>query len=269
MFLIGELINCTRKRVGAAVQNGDAGFIQETVRKQAAAGANMLDVNGGIPGQEARYLTWLVKIVQEVTDLPLCLDSSDPEALAAALPLCKQRSMINSITDENSRFNAVLPLVKEHGTKVIALCMSESGPPSDMEDRVNTACRLVDRLTSEGLVLDDIYVDPCVLPISTGPEHGVALLEAIAEIRRRYPGVHTSVGLSNISFGLPARRLLNQTFLVLLMGRGLDTAIVDPCDRHLMANIAAAEALLGRDEYCVGYLRAFREGKLEIPSPAA
>jgi len=124
----------------------------------------------------------------------------------------------------------------------------------------------VDGLTAEGMALDDVYLDLCVLPVSTGPEHGKALLEAIGQIRGRYPGVHISAGVSNVSFGLPVRKLLNEVFLVLLMARGLDTAIVDPCDRQLMMNLKAAEALLGRDEYCVEYLRAYREGKLELPA---
>jgi 5-methyltetrahydrofolate--homocysteine methyltransferase len=198
--------------------------------------------------------------------LPLCLDSSDPAALRAALPLCKQRALINSIPDEPARFEAVLPLLKEYRAKVIALCMAESGPPAGVEDRVATACRLVDRLTLEGLALDDIFVDPCVLPVSTGSEHGRSVAEGISQIMTRFPGVHTSVGLSNASFGLPLRKLLNQNFVVLLMSQGLDAAIADPCDLQLMANIAAAEALLGRDEYCVNYLRTFREGKLEMPT---
>jgi cobalamin-dependent methionine synthase I len=263
MFIIGELINCTRKRVGAAAASRDADYIREVALRQVSGGAHMLDVNGGLAGQEAETLTWLVTLVQEATDLPLSLDSSDPEALRAALPLCRRRPMINSITYEPARLRAVLPLVKEHRATVIALAMSESGPPSSADDRVETACRLVDRLTSEGIALEDLYVDPCVLPISTGPEHGRAVLEAIGRITARYPGVHTSAGLSNVSFGLPVRKVLNEVFLMLLMARGLDTAIVDPCDRQLMANIAAAEALLGRDEYCLGYLSAYREGKLE------
>ena len=266
MFIIGELINSTRKRIRAAVESRDTAYIQEIALKQADAGASMLDVNGGIAGQEAECLSWLVNVVQDIVDLPLCLDSSDPAALRRALPLCKQRALINSIPEEPRRFEAVLPLVSEYRAKVIALCMAESGPPSGVEDRLATACRLVDRLTSEGLALEDIYVDPCVLPVSTGPEHGGSVAEAISQIMTRYPGVHTSVGLSNASFGLPERKLLNRNFVVLLMSRGLDAAIADPCDRQLMANVAAAEALLGRDEYCVGYLRAFREGKLEIPA---
>jgi len=266
MLIIGELINCTRKRIGTAAENRDADYIKEVARNQVAAGADMLDVNGGLPGQEPECLVWLVNVMQEVVDTPLCLDSADPEALRRALPLCQKRAMINSLTDEPARQQALLPLVKEYNSKVIALCMGEAGPPSGLEDRIATACRLVDRLTREGLSLDDIYVDPCILPASTGIEQCQAAMEAIAEIRARYPGVHTSAGVSNVSFGLPARKLLNEVFLVLLMAHGLDTAIVDPTDRQLMMNIRAAEALLGRDEYCANYIRAFREGKLELPA---
>jgi 5-methyltetrahydrofolate--homocysteine methyltransferase len=266
MFIIGELINCTRKRIGAAAQSRDAEFIKEVARNQVNAGADMLDVNGGLPGQEVECLSWLVNVVQEAAEIPLCLDSADPAALRSALPLCKQRPMINSITDEPARYQAVLPLLKEYGAKVLALCMGAAGPPTGVEDRVATACRLLDRLTAEGLALDDVYLDLCVLPVSTGPEHGKALLEAIGQIRGRYPGVHLSAGVSNVSFGLPVRKLLNQVFLVLLMARGLDAAIVDACDRQVMMNIKAAEALLGRDEYCAEYLRAYREGKLKLPA---
>jgi 5-methyltetrahydrofolate corrinoid/iron sulfur protein methyltransferase len=264
MFIIGELINCTRKRVGAAAQNRDASFIQEVARNQTTAGADMLDVNGGLAGQEAECLAWLVGVVQDAAQTPLCLDSSDPEALRRALPLCKKRPMINSITDEPARFQAVLPLLKEFRPRVIALCMSAAGPPSGVEDQVATTSRLVDHLTAEGMALDDIYVDPCVLPASTGPEHGAAILEAVGQIKARYSGVHISAGVSNVSYGLPLRKLLNEVFLVLLLGRGLDAPIVDPCDQQMMMNLRAAEALIGRDEYCVAYLRAFRDGKLEL-----
>ena len=267
MFIIGELINCTRKKIRAAVEAKDADYIREIAVKQAKAGASVLDVNGGVAGREMECLTWLVNIVQEVADLPLCLDSSDPEAIRAALKLCKKPPMVNSITDESARWNALIPVIKEHKLRTIALCMSESGTPASVEDRVSTASRLVDRLTAEGLELDDIFVDACVMPVSAEPESGRHLAEAIGQITARYPGIHTSVGLSNVSFGLPARKLLNQVFLLLLMSRGLDAAIADPCDEQLMKNILAAEALLARDEFCAGYLRAYRQGKLE-PVPA-
>ena len=145
-----------------------------------------------------------------------------------------------------------MPVLKEFRPKIIALCLGESGPPNTAEERVAHATQLVDLLTAEGYALDDIYVDGCVLPVSTGPEHGKGLLEAVGLITARYPGVHASAGISNVSFGLPLRKLLNETFAVLLMAHGLDAGIVDPCDAQLMANIRAAEALLGRDEYCAG-----------------
>jgi len=260
MLIIGELINCTRKKVGEAAQNRDAEFFKDLARKQAAAGANVLDVNGGLPGQEVELLSWLVDLVQGVVDIPLCLDSADPEALVKALPLCKHRPIVNSISDEPARW-AMLPVLKEHRPKVIALCLSASGMPNGVDDRVATASRLIDRLTAEGFALDDIYVDPCVMPVATGPQ-GKNIATAVGQIVAKYPGVHISAGVSNVSFGLPVRKLLNETFLTLLMAHGLDAAIVDPCDPQLIMNVLAAEALLGRDAYCKSYVRAYREGKL-------
>jgi 5-methyltetrahydrofolate--homocysteine methyltransferase len=262
VLVIGELINCTRKKVGEAARTRDVEFFKEIARRQALAGAGMLDVNGGLPGQEMEVLPWLVNIVQETVSIPLCLDSADPAALRRALPLCKQRAMINSITNEPARLEALLPLLKEFRPKVIALCLGEAGPPNTTAERLATATQLVDRLTADGFLLDDIYVDPCVLPISTGPEHGKSLVEATGLIKAQYPGIHVSAGVSNVSFGLPMRKLLNQVLIVLLMSQGLDAAIVDPCDPQLMMNVRAAEALLARDEYCANYIQAFREGKL-------
>jgi cobalamin-dependent methionine synthase I len=268
MFIIGELINSTRKRVREAVIARDADYIREIAVRQQQAGAQMLDVNGGVPGQEIECLTWLVGVVKEAVDLPLCLDSNDPEVLRAALPLVGRSVMINSVNDEEGRVDTMLPLLKEHQAKVIALCMGQAGPPKGFEDRVETGCRLVDRLTGAGIAIGDIYVDPCVVPISTGHTHGAAAADAIGELVKRYPGVHSSVGLSNVSFGLPARKLLNESFLLLLLSRGLDAAILDPCDRALMAGLVAGEALLGRDNHCLRYLRAFRDGRLEAPAAA-
>lgn len=271
MFIIGELINSTRKRIREAVVARDADYIREIAVRQKQAGAQMLDVNGGVPGAELECLTWLVGVVKDAVDLPLCLDSNDPGVLRAVLPLVGRAVMINSVNDEEGRAEAVLPLLKEHQAKVIALCMGQAGPPKGLEDRVETGCRLIDRLTGAGVALDDIYVDPCVVPISTGHRNGAAAADAIGQLMARYPGVHSSVGLSNVSFGLPARKVLNESYLLLLMSRGLDAAILDPCDRQLMAGVIAAEALLGRDNHCLRYLRAFREGKLEpaAPTPAA
>ena len=263
MFIIGERINATRKRVGEAVLRQDADLIRREALRQVEAGADMLDVNGGIEARDAEFLPWLVQVVQDAVDVPLCLDSPNPEALRRALPLCKQQPMINSITGEPDRLEQFLPLVKEHRPRVIALCIGTSGMPSGVEDRLETATTLVETLTSAGVPPEDIYVDAGIFPVSSAPEQPRSALEALGLVTQRFPQVHTIGGMSNVSFGLPLRKLLNTVFLTMAMARGLDSAIVDPCDRQLMANIAAAEALLGRDEYCAGYLRAYRQGKLE------
>jgi len=268
VLIIGERINATRKRIGEAVTQRNTSVIQEEARMQVAAGAHILDVNGGVAGQEVENLAWLVATVQEAVPVPLCLDSADPEALRQALPLCRQQPMINSITEDPERFDAILPLVKQYNARVIALCLSPGAPPQNAEDRVSTAMRLVGKLTAAEVPAGNIYVDPCVFPISTGGKHGPAVLGAIEQIRNQCPGVHTSCGVSNVSYGLPARKLLNEVFLLMLLGRGMDAAIIDPCDQGLMARILAAEALGGRDPHCMGYLRAFRSGKLESASPA-
>jgi cobalamin-dependent methionine synthase I len=267
VLIIGERINATRKRINEAVLNGNAGLIKDEARKQIEAGAHILDVNGGVAGREIEFLTWLVGIVQETTDVPLCLDSADPAALAAALPLCRHQPMINSITDEPTRFNALLPLIKKHSPKVIALCMSSDSPPAGADDRVATATRLVNGLMAGGVPADDIYVDPCVFPISTGTDHGPAVLEAVSRIKALFPDVHISAGVSNVSFGLPVRKLINEVFLVMLLGRGLDTGIIDPCDEGVVARIRAAEALAGKDVFCAEYLQYYRSGKLDFMKP--
>jgi 5-methyltetrahydrofolate--homocysteine methyltransferase len=264
MLVVGERINATRKRIGEAVQSGDAELIKAEAVKQVAAGAHYIDVNGGIPGKEVELLPWLVDVVQEVEDVPLCLDSADAEAIEAALPHCNKPPMINSITFEEDRLQKVTPLAREHGAKVIALCLSEEGPPKTFDDRIEIAGRLVDRLTSDGIPLDNLHVDPCVFPISTSSDVGSFVLDTVAWIHEQYPGIHTICGASNVSFGMPVRKLLNAVFLPMLIGRGLDSAIIDPCNKLVRANLLAAEALVGRDEFCTAYIKAFRDGELEI-----
>ena len=264
MLIVGERINATRKKIGEAVQNQDAEHIKAEAVKQVEAGAHLIDVNGGIPGKEAEYLLWLVDLVQEVVEVPLCLDSADANALAAAMPRCNQPPLINSITYEQERLEAVTPLIKEHDAKVIALCLSDDGPPKDFEGRIEIAARLVDRLTGDGVPLENIYVDPCVFPISTSSDAGTFVLDAISWIHAQYPGVHTICGASNVSFGLPMRKILNATFLAMLIARGLDSAIIDPCNDLTRACVLAAEALAGHDEFCTSYIGAFRAGQLEV-----
>jgi 5-methyltetrahydrofolate--homocysteine methyltransferase len=228
-------------------------------------GAEILDVNGGLAGQEVELLPWLVETVQdEVSDeVPLCLDSPNGEALTKALPLCRRPPLINSITAEEGRLQVFLPLIREYDAGIIALCMTER-PPTSADERLSIAGTLVERLTGGGVPAERIYIDPCVFPVSTDAQVGVAVLTTLAAVKAKTWGVKTVCGLSNVSYGLPARKLLNHTFMILTMAQGLDAVIVDPCDPRMMAGIIAARALLGEDEYCMGYLTAHQTGKLEV-----
>ena len=155
-----------------------------------------------------------------------------------------------------------LALALEHRAKLIALCQGEGVPAASAAEKVALAAELVDRLTRAGVALDDIFVDPLVFPLGTDSGSALATIEAIGEIMRRYPGVHTICGLTNVSHGLPARKLVNRTFLVAAMGRGMDAAIVDPTDAQLVSAMHAARAVFGRDEYCMGLIEAFQAGRL-------
>ena len=264
MLIVAERINASRKAIRAALENLDAAAIVNEVRSQAEAGAHCIDLNGGtFPGREAELLCWLVDTAQGATGLPLCLDSPDPDALAAALARVEgARPMINSINLEPGRFARVLPLAREHRAKLIALAQGEGVPAASAAEKLDLASRLVTQLVGAGMELDDIYVDPLVFPVGTDSASALATLSAIREIMARFPGVHTICGLTNVSHGLPARKLVNRTFLAGAIANGMDAAIIDPTDAQLMATLFAAEAVFGRDEYCVNLIEAFQAGRL-------
>jgi cobalamin-dependent methionine synthase I len=267
MLIIGERINSSRKRIAPAVENKDTEFIVGEAGLQLEAGANYVDVNAGTfgPDKEPELLCWLVETVQGAHDCRLSLDSPNPDAIEPALKLHKGKALVNSISLEKARYDNLMPLVRDHGTDVIAMCADdEHGMPTDLETKLMVAGTLIEKLTADGVPLENIYVDPLVFPIATDSTYGNVVLAAIEQIMTRYPGVHTMVGLSNMSHGLPFRFQINQMFLVLAMGRGLDGAILDPTDKRLMANLITCNALLGRDEYCMDYLQAFQSGKLEL-----
>jgi len=266
MIIIGELINASRKAVGKAIEEQDAAAIQQLAKDQTAAGADYIDVNAGIfVGREPEYLKWLVEMVQEVTDKPCAIDSPDPKAIQAGLSAHKGTPpMINSISLEKERYENLMPIIAGTDYRVIALCMSDSGMPETMDDRLRIADQLVTGLTQKNVKIENIFVDPLVQPVSVNNSFGVEFLSAVEQITKRFPGIHTACGLSNISYGLPARKFLNQTFMVMAIGKGLDGAIVNPLDKKMMANILAAEALAGRDNFCMKYLKAYRAGQFEI-----
>jgi len=261
MLIVGENINTSRKRIAEAVEKQNTEFIVQAAKSQADAGADYIDVNAGtFVDREPEYLCWLVRTVQDVVDLPLCLDSPSPKALAEAVKHHRGVPMINSISLEKDRFDDMLPVITAQPCRVVALCMAETAMPVTIEDRVQTGSELIKRLTSEGVALENIYVDPLVQPVSVDTRMGNAALGAIKTIMNEFPGVNTICGLSNISFGLPVRRLINRTFLSLCILQGLSAAILDPTDKHLMANLLSARMILGKDEYCGDFIDAYQNG---------
>ena len=264
MIIIAERINSSRKPIAQAIASNDADFIQNEAMAQAQAGSDYIDVNAGsFIGEEARRLKWLIEVVQDVTDHPLCIDSPDPGVIKSVLPVVKTTPMINSITLEPYRLEGILPLVLEYKSKVVALCQAETSMAQTTEEKVTMACQLVEKVTTAGVPLDDLYIDPLVYPISTNTESALSTLDAIEQIMERFPGVHTTCGLTNISYGLPNRKLANRTFLVAAISRGLDSAIIDPTDRGLYGSLKAALMVVGKDKFCMEYLTAFRGGRLE------
>jgi 5-methyltetrahydrofolate--homocysteine methyltransferase len=264
MIIIGELINASRKSIAAAIEARDAAAIAEVARAQAAAGADYIDVNAGVfVGREPEHLKWLVETVQGACDKPCALDSPDPAAIEAALSVHRGTALINSISLEKARWENLLPILAGSGLKVIALCMSDAGMPQAVADRLKIADGLVNGLLQRNVALADIFVDPLVQPLSVNNGFGAAFLESVAEIMARFPGVHTACGLSNISYGLPERAFLNRTFMTMAIARGLDGAILNPLDGQMMAVIVAAEALAGRDNFCMRYLKAYRAGAFQ------
>lgn len=266
MIIIGEKINSTLKSIRPAMENYDAATIQELAKKQHNAGASYIDVNAGMfLDDEPERLTWIINTIQEVSDAPFSIDSPSPKAIEAGLKANKNsKPIINSITDEAKRFNAIMPLAIQYNTGIVALCMDDKGMPETIDDRVAIAERLIEKLTKEGLALSDIFIDPMIRPIGTGSHYGIVAIETIRKIKAEFPEAHIACGLSNISFGIPARKLMNQAFLVAAMAAGMDGAILDPLDKKLMSFMYATEALLGADDYCMNYLTKFREGEIEV-----
>ena len=264
MIIIGELINASRKAIAQAIEEQDVAAIQTVARNQADAGADYIDVNAGIfVGREPDYMQWLVQTVQAVTDKPCAIDSPDPQAIRAGLEVHQGIPMINSISLEKDRCDNLLPIVAGTDFKVIALCMSDEGMPETVDDRLRIADALVEILVKHKMKVENIFVDPLVQPMSVNNTFGTEFLNAVEAIVARFPGIHTACGLSNISFGLPARKFMNQTFMAMAIAKGLDGAIVNPLDRKMMANITAAEALIGKDSFCMNYLKAYRGGLFE------
>lgn len=260
-MIIGELINSSRKAIKPLVENYDGETLLQIARAEVEAGADFIDLNcGTFVKDEPERLVWLTKLISEELSAPICLDSPNPAALKAALPLIQTPVVINSISAESKRYQEILSLALEYGAKLIALCLDGKAVPQTVEDRYAVGAKLIEDLVHAGVASDNIYVDPLVEPVSVVQTGGQVLLETVRRLHQAYPEVHFICGLSNISFGLPNRKLINRYFLAQTIGAGMDSFILDPTDRALMGCYLASRMLTGQDKFCTQYLKANRRG---------
>jgi len=260
--IIGEKINPTgRKKLAAALQEGNLSYVQQLAQNQVEAGADILDVNVGVPGvDEPALMTQVVQMLAQNFDLPLCLDSADPKALAAGLAVAPGKVLINSVNAKVVSLDAILPLVKEHGAAVIGLAMGEEIPTS-AEGRLADAGKIIEAAGRLSIPVEDVIIDPLVLTVGAESHAAAVTLQTIALVREKF-GVNINIGASNVSFGLPERDTINQAFLALAVGAGATCAITDPVKYARL--LKAVDLLLGRDSYAMRYVKYCRAHQTEM-----
>lgn len=267
--MIGERINPTRrKKLAETMAQGDYAVALEDARRQIEAGAQVLDVNAGIPGgDEPVLLRGVTEALLAETDTPLCFDSANPEALAAALSIYPGKALINSTTAEASMMDKVFPLARQYGAAVIGVITDESGIPVTPEDRLSVAAKLIRRAGEYGIPPEDILVDCLALTVGADHKAGQVTLDAMDLVRKEL-GVNLSLGASNVSYGLPDRKILNTAYLALAIARGMTAAITDPTVPEIRTTLLACDLLLGRDEYAMRWIKAYRKRVKEAEAQA-
>lgn len=258
-IMIGERINPTaRKKLGEALLAGDVEMVRREAIAQVEAGAQILDVNVGYHGvDEPKMVKEAVKAVMETVDVPICLDSANPAVMEAALEVYKGKILLSSVTGEAHRMEQILPLVKRYGTAVVALCMDDTGIPSDAQERLAIARKIVARAEELGIPREDILVDCACMTVSTDSSAAKVTLEVIRMVRQEL-GCNMTLGASNVSFGLPERRTINIAYLPMVLQAGVNCPIIDPTVPEIAKAIQASDLLLGKDEYGMSYIRAYR-----------
>ena len=261
MFIIGELINGMYTNIGRAMKEKDKAAIQKCALEQIKAGADALDVNCGPASKNpVSDIQWLVEAIQEVTDKPLALDSSKPQVIESGLKVSRNKIIINSTTADSEKLDILVPLAKKYNTKLIGLTISTKGIPQNKDQRLELAAIIVANCAEKEFPIEDLYLDPIVLPVNVAQAQMRDILESIREFKiLSEPSPKTIVGLSNVSQGTSVRSLINRTFLSMAVAYGLDAAILDPEDSELMDATITAELILNKQIYCDSYLEAYRK----------
>jgi len=260
MIIIGEKINGTIPSVKKAIEERDEAFIKKLAIDQTEAGSSFLDVCASTaPDVEEETLIWLMNLVQDVSDVPLCIDSPNPKTIEAVLKYARRPGLINSVSEEGEKCDIIYPLIKDTEWQVVALTCDNDGIPNDTETRIKIADSLIAKAAGYGITQDRIYVDPLVIALSTDNNSLLKFIDVVKKLKEKYPEVHVTSGLSNISFGMPLRKIINQHFLTHAMFAGMDSAIMDPCNRDMTATLLATKALMGLDRNCRKFNDAYRK----------
>jgi 5-methyltetrahydrofolate--homocysteine methyltransferase len=263
LIIIGEKINGTIPSVKKAIENRDEEYIRNLAVKQAEAGAGYLDVCASTaPEIEAETLKWLMDIVQDAVDVPLCIDSPNPRIIEQVFKYAKQPGIINSVSEEGEKCEVIYPMIQGTEWQVIALTCDNKGIPSDVQTRVDITKIMVEKAQKYGITPDRIHIDPLVMALSADNQSLLNFIETLTTVKKLYPTIKVTSGLSNISFGMPLRKIINQHFLTIAAYAGMDSAILDPCDRDILTTLLATKALLGRDRYCRNFANAYRKNKI-------
>lgn len=270
MIIIGEKLNGSIPSVAKAIADKDAELIRERARKQAEAGATFLDVCASVEEDvEVETLKWMINLVQEVTDTPICVDSPSAKTCAAAIPFCKRPGLVNSVSLEGDKIDTIFPIIADTDWECVALLCDNEGIPDSVERRMQVFHGIMEKAKEYNIAPSRLHIDPLVVTLSTDQTALTVFAECCRLIKSEYPEIHITSGLSNISFGLPARKNINQAFMVLAMNAGMDSAIVDPTNKNMIGMIYATNALLERDEYCLNYIDAFKDKPAVEEAPAA
>ena len=258
--IIGERINPTgRKLLAEEMKAGNLERVREDALSQVAAGAQMLDVNAGVPlADEPKILADSIKLIQEITDVPLCIDSSIVEALKRGLEAYEGKALLNSVTGEEARLETVLPLVKKFGCAVIGISNDDSGISEDINVRFDVAKKIVERAMDHGIPKEDVIIDPLVMPVGAINDAGRQVLELIKKLQNEL-GVNTTCGASNLSFGLPNRHGLNTAFIAMAIASGMPCAITNPLEKEIMQSVKGANVVMGHDPECSDWIMNYRD----------
>ncbi|MCU0665958.1 MAG: dihydropteroate synthase [Candidatus Omnitrophica bacterium] len=259
MFIVGELINGMYSNVAAAIRERKIDLIQRIALEQIQAGADALDVNCGPTAKNPKEdIQWLIDAIQQVTDKPLAVDSSRFEVIEAGLSRMKNPAIINSTTSDPEKLNKFIPLAKKHNAKLIGLTISQKGIPQNKDQRLELAAIIVSTCQEQGFPIEDLFIDPILLPVNVAQQQMKEILESIKEFKMlTEPSPKTIIGLSNVSQGAHFRSLINRTFLTMAINYGLDAAILDPKDKQLMDTSITTELILNKHIYCDSYLEAY------------